>query len=465
MALATTAAKNLKWKIKPSLRKSLVAYAPATLFSWGEEIRVTVDNEEAHVQSRCTAGQPVAWGKNKKNIRLLLEAISKLKDDIAFYSPPEQNESSGQIEELAELEDPFSPPEEEPVSGNFFSLFIPRQGYMITPILVNLNILIFFLMLISGVNVFVPSAEDLIQWGANFKPVTIEGQWWRLIASCFVHLGIFHLLMNMYALLYIGLILEPLLGNTKFVAAYLLTGLVASASSLWWNENTISAGASGAIFGMYGVFIALLTTNLVEKTTRKAFITSMAIFVGYNLLNGLKPGVDSAAHIGGLAGGIITGYILIPAIKKSWSEDLKMVSIGVASLIIIGVSAWFYSHSTNDLPKYAAKMKKFATMESLALEIFHLPGDTPKETQLSEIKEKGLYYWDEINILLNDAEKLDIPEEYHQRNRKLLEYCDLRIKSYNHLYLFIQTDLPAYKDSVNFYNEKIGKIIDDLAKK
>src|SRR6185369_7121394 len=99
---------------------------------------------------------------------------------------------------------------------SFFSLFIPVEGYWITPMLINLNIAIFILMAASGVSVFSPDGQSMINWGANFRPVTLEGQAWRLFTCCFIHIGIIHLLMNMYALAYIGVLLEAQLGKVRF---------------------------------------------------------------------------------------------------------------------------------------------------------------------------------------------------------------------------------------------------------
>ena len=120
----------------------------------------------------------------------------------------------------------------------------------------------------------------------------------------------------MYALIYIGLLLEPFIGRKNFIISYIVTGLAASVTSLWWNDLVISAGASGAIFGLYGVYIALITTNLLEKDIKKKILSSMLFFVGYNLLYGLKGGIDNAAHIGGLVSGLVVGYSLYPAIAK-----------------------------------------------------------------------------------------------------------------------------------------------------
>ncbi|MCH5686962.1 rhomboid family intramembrane serine protease [Niabella sp. W65] len=143
-------------------------------------------------------------------------------------------------------------------------------------------------MVANGVHFLNPEGETLVRWGANFKPATLDGQWWRLLTNCFIHIGILHLLLNMYALMYIGSLLEPYLGKARFLTSYLLTGIAASITSLWWHDLTISAGASGAIFGMYGLFLAMLTTDLIEKEARKPLLTSIGIFVGYNLLYGLK---------------------------------------------------------------------------------------------------------------------------------------------------------------------------------
>src|SRR5690606_16198086 len=165
-----------------------------------------------------------------------------------------------------------NPPQEVTNSNentkNFFSVFVPSKDYFITPILVYINLIVFLVMVLSGVDIFNPTGEDLVKWGANFEPYTLIGQWWRLLVCCFLHIGIVHLLFNMYALIYIGLLLEPYMGRLRFLAAYIFAGIIASMVSVLWNDYIISAGASGAIFGMYGVFLALLTTNFLNKHAR-----------------------------------------------------------------------------------------------------------------------------------------------------------------------------------------------------
>ncbi len=203
----------------------------------------------------------------------------------------------------------------------FINFLKPKEGYFITPIIIYLNILIFVIMVFAGLGFISFKGQDLLAWGANFRPSTTNGEWWRLLTSTFLHGGLMHLLANMYGLLFVGIFLEPLLGRTKYLTAYLLTGILASCASLWWYDATVSVGASGAIFGLYGLFLVLHLTKIFPPSFGKAFFTSTLIFIGYNLLMGLTGGIDNAAHIGGLLSGCVVGLILYPTLKKQVDNE------------------------------------------------------------------------------------------------------------------------------------------------
>lgn len=198
--------------------------------------------------------------------------------------------------------------------------FFPREGYYITPVIIDINLLVFIIMCFAGLGFISFDGPDLLKWGANYRPLVNDGEYWRLLTNIFLHGGLIHILFNMYGLLFVGLFLEPVIGKGKYAAAYLGTGIVASIASAWWHPATVSVGASGAIFGMYGIFLALLTTNFFPNGFKKTFLINTLIFVGYNLLFGLTGGIDNAAHIGGLLSGLIIGYILYPSLKRRSDE-------------------------------------------------------------------------------------------------------------------------------------------------
>lgn len=195
-------------------------------------------------------------------------------------------------------------------------LAVPREGYFVTPIILYLNSAVFLLMVAGGLGFVSFDAEDLLRWGGNFRPFTLSGDWWRLLTSMFLHGGVLHLAMNMVGLLFVSVFLEPLLGRGRYAMAYLLTGLVGSAASVWWHPAVVSVGASGAIFGLYGTFLALLLTRVFPPEMNKSFLLSTSLFVGYNLLMGLTGGIDNAAHIGGLLSGLLVGFCLYSFLDK-----------------------------------------------------------------------------------------------------------------------------------------------------
>jgi rhomboid protease GluP len=197
-------------------------------------------------------------------------------------------------------------------AGNFL---IPREGFFATPIIAELNVLIFIIMVLAGLGVISFEASDLLAWGADYRPAVSQGQWWRVITSMFLHGGLMHLVSNMYGLILVGLFLEPVLGRAKYALIYLGTGIFASIASLWWHPATVSVGASGAIFGLYGTFLALILTKVYPKQFSKSFLPLTLIFIGYNILMGLMGGVDNAAHLGGLVSGFIIGIFLSGSLK------------------------------------------------------------------------------------------------------------------------------------------------------
>lgn len=188
---------------------------------------------------------------------------------------------------------------------------------IITYILITLCILMFGAMYIFG-----KGSEDsltLLAFGANLDVLVESGQIYRLFTCMFLHIGIMHLICNMYSLYVIGKEVENLYGKLKFLIIYILSGVSGSILSLAFNSNTISAGASGAIFGLLG---ALLYFGYYYRTYLGATIKSSVLpVIILNLIIGfLNPGIDNSAHIGGLVAGILSA-MLVGVPDKSGKRD------------------------------------------------------------------------------------------------------------------------------------------------
>jgi len=463
LAVALQAIKNLDWRVSYQGTDGLIAYTKFSISSYSDEVKVMVFEDTVTISSRCTGTQMLDLGKNKRNVhnfKTEFETVFASLTDEELHA--KADEFQAEIAAQAKEDATTNQTNLLKQKGGIWALFIPAKGYFITPIIVWLNILVFVLMVCNGVSFFEPDIDSLIAWGANLRALTLDGQAWRLFTNMFLHIGIMHLLLNMYALIYIGLLLEPYLGKTRFAAAYLLTGIAASITSICWNQNIVSAGASGAIFGMYGVFLAMLTTNFIEASARKALMTSIGIFVAYNLINGLKAGIDGAAHIGGLVSGLIIGYAYYPSLKKPLILKLKYVTIGIITVATLCSAAVVMRKIPNDFAVYDQKIKLFADNETAALNILSTAANMSHEKYLYELKNQGITYWQESIKALQEADRLDLPEQLHNRDKLLIKYCQLRVTQFDLIYKSEDEHTEKYTSQITECNEQIKDVMDQL---
>ncbi|MCS2204446.1 rhomboid family intramembrane serine protease [Bacteroides thetaiotaomicron] len=352
LILALEASQKLEWNIEGIALREVIFYVPMGIHSQGEEVTFTIEegnSGEISVRSQCASVQLVDYGKNRKNIQKLQETMEEIKSAL---TPEELAQKANELEE--ELTRPLTEEErrlqaESEKESSFIHFFIPRKGFIATPVLIDINILVFILMAATGAGILEPSTLALLNWGADFGPLTLTGDWWRAVTCNFVHIGAFHLLMNMYAFIYIGIWLEHLIGTRRMFVSYLLTGLCSAVFSLYMHAETISAGASGSIFGLYGIFLAFLLFHRIERSQRKALLTSILIFVGYNLIYGIRAGVDNAAHIGGLLSGFLLGFIYVFGERMKKPEAGRTVSI-IGELIIFSVFLFSFLALCRNIP-------------------------------------------------------------------------------------------------------------------
>ena len=206
-----------------------------------------------------------------------------------------------------------------------------------------INLIVFVAMALEGIAMD-PTSQQLIHWGANFGPLTLGGQEWRLLTCVFVHGGLLHIFFNMWCLWDLGAMCEALYGHWTFGAVYLISGVGASLASVWWRPVGVSVGASGAIFGIVG---ALIASHYLGEFSGPLFavrarLRSVLVFAGYSLVFGAMSGrTDNAAHIGGLIVGLIFGALiaLFAPGREAFPRIAVLLMIG---LLVFGSGAWLH---------------------------------------------------------------------------------------------------------------------------
>lgn len=185
-----------------------------------------------------------------------------------------------------------------------------------TRALIVANALVFVAMLLSGAGLWHSPNGVQLAWGANFGPATQDGQWWRLGSAMFLHFGVLHLSLNMWALWDGGQWVERMFGHARFLILYFAAGLAGNlASTVAHAGHAVSGGASGAIFGIYGALLAYLWLKRREihpREFRWLFWGAVGFSVATIVFGLLVTGIDNAAHIGGLVTGLLLGVFLLP---------------------------------------------------------------------------------------------------------------------------------------------------------
>ena len=211
--------------------------------------------------------------------------------------------------------------------------------------LISACVLVYVLVALQGAAVGVPLNLGLVQQprevlslGALIPALVAEGEAWRLVTSAFLHSGFVHLALNMLSLYFLGSFAEVTFGRSRFLALYLISGIAGGLAYLYFGSFSAPAvGASGAIFGLLGgVFGFAIRRGTFSM--RNPIISQLLLLTALNLFLGATvPGVSNTAHIGGLLGGLVFGYLMAPTVysqKKLVAATPILLAFGLEAVLL-----------------------------------------------------------------------------------------------------------------------------------
>lgn len=193
---------------------------------------------------------------------------------------------------------------------------IPR---LVTYILIGINVAIYIVLAILSQNVLSISQDVLVNFGAQVNFLVAQGQIWRIFTAMFLHFSITHIGLNMLSLFFVGSAVEIMYGKWRYLLIYLASGIIGGIITFFlMPPETLAAGASGAIFGVFG---ALGVFYIVNRQALGAYgrgaITNWLFWIGLNLVFGFSvPGIGIWDHIGGLVAGMLLGFLLMPRLRR-----------------------------------------------------------------------------------------------------------------------------------------------------
>lgn len=273
---------------------------------------------------------------------------------------------------------------------------------MIVYLLLAFNILMYFVLTLNGGS---ESINTLIKFGAKYNPsILVDGEWWRIVSSMFLHIGILHLFMNLVAVYYLGTLVERIFGSFRFLIIYMLAGIGGGLASFAFSMS-ISAGASGALFGLFGalIFFGLIYKRLFFETIG----VNLLILIVINLVFGfIAPQIDNAAHLGGLIFGFIAATIVYLPTKK---HRLKQASAFLIYIALISLLVIFGIQENEKDPSYQLaliddliKQEEYEEIVDITTAILEKPGDL--KAPLLFQRSYAYIELDKINLAIDDLE-------------------------------------------------------------
>lgn len=343
-------------------------------------------------------------------------------------------------------------------------------GIAVTKVILGLNVLVFIIMGTLGAG-WLQTADMMpyILYGANNGAATTDGEWWRLLTSMFMHFGVLHLALNMWALYQAGHFLERILGRSLYALTYLGAGLVGGfASVLWYGDQVWSAGASGAVFGVFGGLLGYVVRQkqAIPKSVYQSMLRSSLSFAAYNILFGMtRSGIDNAAHVGGLAGGFVFAWLVALPLDReirarAWGRRLK---IGFAALIVtvsVGIAITpRFNYRVSEVIAWTEVSQEFAPREQqLQTQQLELLGRLAEKNESAELVEwvesQAVPFYEERGSAMEDFQ-LESGKQTSIAQVGLLKIFDLKLGNYRQLVLDLRAGNPAARERYETAEENV----------
>ena len=321
----------------------------------------------------------------------------------------------------------------KPPSGGegFYAALKARTRWtLVTPAIVATYLVVFVLLAGSG---DLGDPRTIISWGGSIGPRTTNGEWWRLGAATFVHVGVIHLVAELAGLVQVGLVVERLVGRLAFAVVYAASGVLAGVWSLTLHPVSVQAGAAGAIFGVYGLLLASLVLGLAQRSALavpvnvlKGLLPGVAVFVVYNMLT---EGAFSEAMQAGLVVGF-TGGMLIAGRVISDKPPARRVCAVLATAVAIVVALASPLRGFADVGSEVARVKdgeeRTARSYDTAVDRFKAGRMTTQE--LARIADRIVTELQSIHTQLVSLD--NVPAEHWPMIEKASQYLTLRQDSW-----------------------------------
>ena len=364
----------------------------------------------------------------------------------------------------------------------FRELFQQTRRIWVIPLLILVNVVVMIWMTTEGVDPIWPGRDPqnmhqqaliLIDAGANYAPKTADGEWWRLVSALFLHAGIVHLGMNMLTLYGVGAFVERFCGHLSFAVLYFATGSCGSLASAYLNDDVPSVGASGAIFGIVGVFLACafrqrnVWPKRLRRTARNLAVQCIGLLAVFQFAPGLRDVVDNAGHLGGFFSGLVGGFIICQPLGQATrlSRVWRNLVIVVGTTTVLAIGIWQYPGPMIDFPveyQRLGRLEEAADREIQSIEDRLQAGALDSQEAVEEYKDDVLPIFENIRKRLDTTDR--IPSDRQELWDGLKKVFALRLEATHERIQYLETGDDEHHFQSDRLHEKANDLLQSIQK-
>jgi rhomboid protease GluP len=479
LVLAADTCRQLNWMTTSISHGQLNVFTHSPSLSWACLIEIRIQPDKLEITCSGVSPAGFTWGREQKYLDQFLATYSKLKRQATIgslesrYTELVKEKPSGQETPASHSEtllESFSPEEKTDVqpitktrkapSPGFLNVFFLQ--YRATPWIMIILLAVPTLLWAEGLR-FYPFSTELMELGASNRLMTMNNEWWRLFSSLFIPADPWQWALNLLAIIFAGMILEPSIGLVRMLLVMITAGTSTSVMGLVLYSDRVFCGITPFAVGLWGAVIVLrFTTDAVaNKALMTGFISFMtACLIQIRLMDYIS--ASPGMMVSGFVAGAITMLLMLPSVKNNEDVTLQLATPPLI-LVFYAILLWMIWFSIpKDLIRYREIHNEIGANHQLAEEAYRKANRSTGRQKMILMKGEVIRNWNKNIRLVNESRKLNLPDSLLEKNNWLLQLYILKSNRTRLEIIQMEKEVENFENKIERFDNNIEKVEKEL---
>ena len=479
LVLAADTCRQLNWMTTSISHGQLNAFTHNPSLSWACLIEIQIQSDKLEITCSGVSPAGFTWGREKKYLDQFLVTYSKLKRQASIGSlesrytelvkekPLAQETLTSHSETLLESFSPDEKTEVRPItkiikapSPGFLNVFFLQ--YRATPWIMIILLAIPTLLWAEGLR-FYPFSNELMNMGASNQLMTMNNEWWRLFSSLFIPSDPWQWALNLVAIVFAGMILEPSIGVVRMLLVMITAGTSTSMMGLVLYSDRVFCGITPFAVGLWGAVLVLrFTTDAVAIQALRTGLPSLlvACLIQIRFMDYISASPSMVAT--GFIAGVITMLLMLPSVKNNEDVTLQMATPPLI-LVFYAILLWMIWFSLpKDLIRYREIHNEIGANHQLAEEAYRKANRSTGRQKMILMKGEVIRNWNKNIRLVNESRKLNLPDSLLEKNNWLLQLYILKSNRTRLEINQIEKGVENFENKIKRFDDNIKTVEQEL---